>query len=89
MAETYIIRISRGNDDRKFEAIGSSNEEVATAMKRLFGRRFKKPAALRRKDGVRLVVINSSTPSFVMDRRIYNKNLVQVEIALKSITTPV
>ena len=88
MAETYRIRISRGNNDRKFEALGSSNEEVEAAMKQLFKGRFRKPAALKRKDGVRLVVVNSSNPSVVIDRRIYNKNLIQIEIALKSIMTP-
>lgn len=88
MADTYHIHIARGRTSRKFDVVGSSNKDVETAMSRLFRGRFKRPDALKRNDGVRLVVVNSSNPSLVMDRRIYNKSVVQVEIAIKNIIKP-
>lgn len=80
MAETYQIQLTRGKE-RKVLNVPCDEKYIRSVVNRTFKGRFSRPDALRVGDGVKLIV--SAMGKVVLGRRIYNKSVFQVMVALE------
>ena len=80
MAETYRISLMRGKEKRMMD-VPCTGEYIRRIVNRVFRGRFTKPEKLDARDGVKLIVIGKG--KVLMGRRIYNKSVFQVMMALE------
>lgn len=86
--KSYLIFFSQGKKLQRTSVVGvRSDKEIVELVRKTFKGRFKRPEALRMRDGVRVIVkcldhIKNQTTQ-VFNSRIFNKSVTQARLMIE------